>query len=70
MPCERLPFEDKKTNRYGTFIKALRAVMARDVRLYKFVVERLSPLYNGSYDDAAKLRHIRQQVNERVPYNL
>ena len=32
--------------------------------------ERLSPLYNGSYDDAAKLRHIRRQVNERVPYNL
>ena len=32
MPCERLPLEDKKTNRYGTFIKALKAVMATDVR--------------------------------------
>ena len=33
--------EDKKTKRYGTFIGVLRAVYARDERLYKFVCESL-----------------------------
>ena len=33
--------EDKNSSRYRIFLKELRAVFARDERLYKFVCERL-----------------------------